>query len=184
MSGSVAPRDDLRALEGYHSPQLDVAVRLNTNESPFEPPAAFIDRWVAELRHAPLNRYPDRAARELRDALGEHLGQPAERLFCANGSNEVLQTLLLTYGGAGRTAAMWEPTYALHSHISRLTGTAVVQGERAADLSTDLVVHVGRVFDGLRDFIAQQTAVTLTHVVQLFFHGGLSDSQFCGESGI
>ncbi len=59
----VSPRDDLRALEGYHSPQLDVSVRLNTNESPFAPPAEFVDRWVEELRTAPLNRYPDRARR-------------------------------------------------------------------------------------------------------------------------
>jgi histidinol-phosphate aminotransferase len=133
----VAPRDDLRALEGYHSPQLDVAVRLNTNESPFAPPPEFVDRWVEELRAAPLNRYPDRAARDLREALGKHLGQPAERLFCANGSNEVLQTLLLTYGGPGRRAAMFEPTYALHSHIARITGTEVVVGERRADFSID-----------------------------------------------
>ena len=137
MNPLVSPRDDLRELEGYHSPQLDVAVRLNTNESPFEPPAAFIDRWVDELRHAPLNRYPDRAALELREALGKHLGQPAERLFCANGSNEVLQTLLLTYGGPGRRAAMFEPTYALHSHIARITGTEVIVGERRADFSVD-----------------------------------------------
>jgi histidinol-phosphate aminotransferase len=137
VSRSVAPRDDLRALEGYHSPQLDVAVRLNTNESPFAPPPEFVDRWVAELRDAPLNRYPDRAARDLRDALGKHLGQPTERLFCANGSNEVLQTLLLTYGGPGRRAAMFEPTYALHSHIARITGTEVVVGERRADFSVD-----------------------------------------------
>jgi histidinol-phosphate aminotransferase len=137
MTGPVAPRDDLRALEGYHSPQLDVAVRLNTNESPFAPPPAFVDRWVEELRRAPLHRYPDRAARELRDALGEHLGQPPARLFCANGSNEVLQTLLLTYGGPGRSAAMFEPTYALHSHIARITGTEVVVGERRADFSVD-----------------------------------------------
>ena len=114
-----------------------MAVRLNTNESPFEPPAEFVDRWVDELRHAPLNRYPDRAARELREALGGHLGQPPERLFCANGSNEVLQTLLLTYGGPGRRAAMFEPTYALHSHIARITGTEVIVGERRADFSVD-----------------------------------------------
>jgi histidinol-phosphate aminotransferase len=133
----VFPRDDLRALEGYHSPQLDVDVRLNTNESPFAPPPAFVDRWLDELRAAPLNRYPDRAAAELRAALGTHLGQPKERLFCANGSNEVLQTLLLTYGGPGRRAAMFEPTYALHSHIARVTGTEVVVGERRADFSVD-----------------------------------------------
>ena len=89
MIPRVAPRDDLRALEGYHSPQLDVAVRLNRNESPFPPPDAFVDRWLAELRTAPLNRYPDRDAQALRAALGSHIGQPAERLFCANGSNEV-----------------------------------------------------------------------------------------------
>jgi histidinol-phosphate aminotransferase len=133
----VAPRDDLRELQGYHSPQLDVAVRLNTNESPFAPPPEFVERWVDELRRAPLNRYPDRAARELREALGAHLGQPAARLFCANGSNEVLQTLLLTYGGPGRRAAMFEPTYALHSHIARITGTEVVIGERRADFTVD-----------------------------------------------
>lgn len=147
MSAPVAPRDDLRALEGYHSPQLDVAVRLNTNESPFAPPRAFVDRWVEELRTAPLHRYPDRAARELRDALGKHLDQPPERLFCANGSNEVLQTLLLTYGGPGRLAAVFEPTYALHSHIAHITGTTVVVGERRADFSIDPDAASGLVAD-------------------------------------
>jgi len=137
MTGLVPPRDDLRALEGYHSPQLDVSVRLNTNESPFPPPPEFVEAWTAALRDAPLHRYPDRAASALRAALGEQLGQPAERLFCANGSNEVLQTLLLTYGGAGRKALVFEPTYALHSHIARITATEVVVGERRADFSID-----------------------------------------------
>ena len=74
-------------------------------------------------------------------------------MFVANGSNEVLQTLLLAYGGAGRTAAVWEPTYALHSHISRLTGTQVAEGERAADFSTDLA-EVRRVFAEARPSVA------------------------------
>jgi histidinol-phosphate aminotransferase len=73
----------------------------------------------------------------LRDALGAFLGQPRERLLCANGSNEVLQTLLLTYGGSGRRALMFEPTYALHAQIARTTATEIVAGERAADYSID-----------------------------------------------
>ncbi|MFN8027893.1 MAG: histidinol-phosphate transaminase [Acidimicrobiia bacterium] len=137
MSARVPPRDDLRALEGYHSPQLDVSVRLNTNESPFPPPPEFVAAWTSALRDAPLHRYPDRAAADLRAALGAQLGQPAERIFCANGSNEVLQTLFLTYGGAGRTALVFEPTYALHSHIARITATEVVVGERRADFTID-----------------------------------------------
>jgi histidinol-phosphate aminotransferase len=127
------PRDDLRGLEGYHSPQLAVDVRLNTNESPYPPPSRFVDRYAAALTRVAYNRYPDRGAGELRARLGRFLGQPPERLLCANGSNEVLQTLLLTYGGPGRSAVIFEPTYALHGHIARLTGTTVVTGERAPD---------------------------------------------------
>jgi len=133
----IVPRDDLRALEGYHSPQLDVSVRLNTNESPFPPPSGFVDAWLEALATVPLNRYPDRSARALRSAIGESIGQPPVRLFCANGSNEVLQTLLLTYGGPGRRALVFEPTYALHSHICRLTGTEVVVGARRDDFGVD-----------------------------------------------
>ena len=131
------PRDDLQALDGYHSPQVDVDTRLNTNESPYAPPAAFVERWLDALRTVEWNRYPDRAATDLRTALGAFLGQPAGRLLCGNGSNEVLQTLLLTYGGAGRRALMFEPTYALHAQIARGTGTDVVAGERRIDYSID-----------------------------------------------
>jgi histidinol-phosphate aminotransferase len=134
----VQPRDDLRALDGYHSPQVDVAVRLNTNESPYEPPPEFVARYVAALGEVGWNRYPDRGARELRADLGAFLGQPPERLLCANGSNEVLQTLLLTYGGSGRRALMFEPTYALHGQIARTTATEIVTGERASDYSIDI----------------------------------------------
>ena len=138
MSDLILPRDDLRALEGYHSAQVDVPVRLNTNESPYPPPDEFLARWLDALAAVDYHRYPDRAAGALRARLGAFLGQPVERIFCANGSNEVLQTLLLTYGGPGRSAALFEPTYALHAHIARITGTEVVIGERHADFGIDV----------------------------------------------
>jgi histidinol-phosphate aminotransferase len=125
-------------MDGYHSPQVDVAVRLNTNESPDAPPLEWTQAIERALSDIEWNRYPDRSAIELRSAIGELHGVGPEQIFVANGSNEVLQTVLLTFGGPGRTAAVWEPTYALHSHISRITGTSVVEGERAADFSTDL----------------------------------------------
>ena len=97
----VTVRDDLRALEGYHSPQVDVACRLNTNESPVPPPAAWRDAFAAELSRVEWHRYPDRAATALRDGIAELHGVRADQVFAANGSNEVLQTLLLTYRRAG-----------------------------------------------------------------------------------
>lgn len=134
----VPVRDDLRALDGYHSPQVDVRVRLNTNESPVEPPAAWRDAFAAELSRVEWHRYPDRAATALRTAIGALHGVDADQVFAANGSNEVLQTLLLTYAGPGRTVATFEPTYQLHAHIARLTGATVVETDRAADFTLDL----------------------------------------------
>jgi histidinol-phosphate aminotransferase len=134
----IAPRDAIALMDGYHSPQIEVKVRLNTNESPEPPPETWRRAYAEAVDSIEWHRYPDRSATALRIAVARlHDVDPAQ-VFVANGSNEVLQTLLLTYGGHGRRAAVWEPTYALHSHIARLSGTEVVEGERAADLSTDL----------------------------------------------
>ncbi len=140
----IRPRDDVALMEGYHSPQVDVKVRLNTNEAPEPPPAAFTERLAHELRRIEWHRYPDRAATELRAAIADLHGVRPGQVFAANGSNEVLQTLCLTYGGHGRTAAVFEPTYALHTHIAELTGTSVATGERRDDFTLDMheVDHV------------------------------------------
>jgi histidinol-phosphate aminotransferase len=135
----VPPRDDLRALEGYHSAQVDVRVRLNTNESPMPPPAAWRDAYAAEVSRIEWHRYPDRAATELREAIAEQHHVRADQVFAANGSNEVLQALLLTYAGFGRSVLTFEPTYQMHAQIARVTGADVVEGERGADFTLDPV---------------------------------------------
>jgi histidinol-phosphate aminotransferase len=134
---SLPVREDLVDLEGYHSPQVAVDVRLNTNESPYPPPVAWREAFLEELSTVPFHRYPDREATALRAALGELHGVGAEQIFPANGSNEVLQALCLAYGGRGRSVAVFEPTYALHSHIARVTGADVAVGERRPDFTLD-----------------------------------------------
>ena len=143
------PRDSIALMEGYHSPQIDVDVRLNTNESPELPPRGFVEEVALAVSEIKWHRYPRRSATELRTAIGKLHGVGHGQVFAANGSNEVLQTLLLTYGGPGRSAAIFEPTYALHSHLSRITGTNVVEGERTADFFLDMD-EVERVIAGSR----------------------------------
>lgn len=137
MNAEARMREDLALSEGYHSPQLEVSVRLNANESPFPPPQGWVEALAEEVRFIQFNRYPDRRAWSLRAAIGEVHGVGPERIFCGNGSNEVLQCVLMAFGGAGRKAVVFEPTYALHSHIARLTGTEVVSGSRRADFLLD-----------------------------------------------
>jgi histidinol-phosphate aminotransferase len=140
----IAPRDEVASMEGYFSPQLDVSVRLNTNEAPEPPPPEFVAELLREINEVALNRYPDRVAVELRRAIGELHGVDIDRVYAANGSNEVIQSVLLAYGGPGRTAVVFEPTYALHSHIPRITGTKVLAGARDKDylVSADEVDRV------------------------------------------
>ncbi|MEU8518535.1 histidinol-phosphate transaminase [Streptomyces sp. NBC_01216] len=138
-------RDELRGKSPYGAPQLDVPVQLNTNENPYplpEPLVARIAERVAEAARG-LNRYPDRDAVELRTELARYLtrtgGHPVavENVWAANGSNEVLQQLLQTFGGPGRTALGFEPSYSMHALIARGTGTGWISGPRAADFTLD-----------------------------------------------
>ena len=134
-------RDELRGQSPYGAPQLDVPVQLNTNENPYplpEPLVARIAERVAEAaRH--LNRYPDRDAVALRDDLARYLrrtsGEPVDRaqVWAANGSNEILQQLLQAFGGAGRTALGFTPSYSMHPIISETLGTTWVDGLRDLD---------------------------------------------------
>ena len=119
------PRPGLRGVEPYQAPQLDVPVRLNTNECPYPLPPAFVENLAAYLRDAKLHRYPDREARELRRRLAERLGVDPEGLWVAGGSNEILQQVLLAHGGPGRRALLFEPTYAMYPRIAWVTHTEV-----------------------------------------------------------
>jgi histidinol-phosphate aminotransferase len=139
-------RDELRGKSPYGAPQLDVPVRLNTNENPYPLPEPLVRRIAERVAEAArdLNRYPDRDAVELRTRLAGYLTRTAgfpvghEQVWAANGSNEVLQQLLQTFGGPGRSALGFEPSYSMHALISRGTGTRWIPGPRNDDFTIDV----------------------------------------------
>lgn len=139
-------RESLRGQSPYGAPQLDVPYRLNTNENPHPPSQALIDDVAESVRvaAAELHRYPDRDAVALRSDLARYLsaqtGTPltAENLWAANGSNEILQQLLQAFGGPGRRALGFVPSYSMHPIISTGTDTTWIDGKRNADFSFDL----------------------------------------------
>jgi histidinol-phosphate aminotransferase len=130
-------RDDLRDLHPYGAPQLDVAVQLNTNENPYGPSEALQQAVANAVRDVAgsLNRYPDRDAVELRRDLAAYLGHglTEANTWAANGSNEVIQQLLQAFGGPGRTALGFEPSYSMHPLIAQVTCTGWISGSRDAD---------------------------------------------------
>ena len=132
------PRDDLRALEGYHSPQVDVSRAAQHQREPVPAAAASSStRWLAALRDAPLQPLSrSRRARELRDALGALLGQPAERLFCGNGMQRGAADAAAHLRRARPARARCSSRRTRCTRTSRaITGTEVVVGRAARPTS-------------------------------------------------
>ncbi len=136
-TAALPVRDDLKDLHPYGAPQLDVPVRLNTNENPY-PPSETLRKAVADAVAevaGTLNRYPDRDALDLRKDLADYLGHDltARQVWAANGSNEIIQQLLQAFGGPHRTALGFEPSYSMHPLIARVTCTQWLAGTRDPD---------------------------------------------------
>ncbi len=140
----------------YGAPQLDVPVQLNVNENPYGPSAACAADIAAAVADAAttLNRYPDREFTALREALAAYLSRDApqgiapEQVWAANGSNEVMLQLLQAFGGPGRRALSFAPTYSMYPEYARDSVTEWVVGHRETDFSLDL--------DHARDLVAEQ----------------------------
>ncbi len=138
-------REELRGIEPYGAPQLDVPVQLNVNENPYPPSQAVVADVAAAVAGAgrSLNRYPDRELTALREALAAYLdtdggrGTDPGQVWAANGSNEVMLHLLQAFGGPGRTALSFAPTYSMYPEYARDTATTWVAGRREDDFTLD-----------------------------------------------
>ncbi|MFT4085688.1 MAG: histidinol-phosphate transaminase [Gordonia sp. (in: high G+C Gram-positive bacteria)] len=146
-------RDGLRGKSPYGAPQLAVPVVLNTNENPHPPTQALVDdlaKAVAEAG-ADLHRYPDRDAVALRTDLAAYLTESTgtalapENVWAANGSNEILQQILQAFGGPGRTALGFTPSYSMHPIISDGTDTTWLDCKRSGDFGLDMDFALGEI---------------------------------------
>jgi histidinol-phosphate aminotransferase len=154
-------RQDLRGKSPYGAPQLAVPVRLNTNENPHPPSKALVEDVVASVGEVAvdLHRYPDRDAVALRTDLAAYLSVQTgvrlgvENLWAANGSNEILQQLLQAFGGPGRSAIGFVPSYSMHPIISDSTRTEWIQTARAADFSLDADAAVAAIVERRPDVV-------------------------------
>ena len=154
-------RDNLRGKTPYGAPQLDVAVRLNTNENPHPPSRALVDDVSNSVRAAAaeLHRYPDRDAVELRRDLAAYLaarcgiGVGHGNVWADKGSNDILQQLLQAFGGPGRTAIGFVPSYSMHPIIADGTQTEWIETARDADFGLDVDAAVAAIVERTPDIV-------------------------------
>lgn len=150
-------RDDLRGLTPYGAPQAPLPVALNVNENTHPVPQEVADDILDAVAHAlrDVNRYPDREFTDLRESFADYLGHglTREQIWAANGSNEVLQHVLQAFGGPGRTAMGFAPTYSMYPLLTRATGATWIAGERGHDFVVSAESAASQVADAAPDVI-------------------------------
>lgn len=157
-------RAALRGSTPYGAPQRTDVVQLNTNENPNPLPETVRDLMIDRIAEvaSTLNRYPDRDAVALREKLAHYINTESstqlrsENIWAANGSNEILQTLFLAFGGSGKTAIGFTPSYSVHPMIANITGTSWIVGSRDGEFKIDAMGAVA----GIRE--VKPTLVFLT----------------------
>jgi len=154
-------RENLRGKSPYGAPQLQVPVVLNTNENPHPPSQALIDDVAKAVTaaSAELHRYPDRDAVALRSDLADYLTAATgteltvDNIWAANGSNEILQQILQAFGGPGRSAMGFVPSYSMHPIIADGTQTEWLPAHRADDFSLDVEQAVAAITEHQPDVV-------------------------------
>lgn len=137
--GLPSPRPGLSALDPYRSsPTAGGRIFLHANESPYPLPAEVAREIAERAATLELNRYPDPEARSLTAALADYVGVDPERVLVGDGSNELLLQACLAYGGHGRTALIFEPSYVMHRRQAGMAGTEVEAALRGEGFAIDV----------------------------------------------
>lgn len=130
MPNLPQPRPSILSIEPYVGGESKVAgvnrtVKLSSNEGAFGPPPAAVEALAAAARE--MHRYPDGHATALREAIGQRFGLDPARIVCGNGSDEIIQHLILAYGGEGTELVMSQHGFVMYDISGRYAGCRVIK---------------------------------------------------------
>jgi histidinol-phosphate aminotransferase len=140
MSDSVDKwvRSEIRKLSAYHVPNASGFIKLDAMENPYHWPDSMVKEWLAMLRKIELNRYPDPAASELNTQIRSSMHVPASRqVLLGNGSDELIQMILMAVSGADRIVLSPEPGFVMYRMIATFLNMPYVGVPLKKDFSLD-----------------------------------------------
>ena len=131
-------RPQIRELSAYHVPDASGFIKLDAMENPYHWPEDKISEWLELLRTAELNRYPDPRARALKERLREVMAVPEDAaILLGNGSDEIIQIIVMAMGGEGRGVLSVEPGFVMYRMIADFCGMDYVGVPLREDFSLD-----------------------------------------------
>lgn len=125
--------------KAYHVPESAGLIKLDAMENPYSWPDELKQQWLQVLQQAELNRYPDAGTRELHSSLRELFQVPASAgMMFGNGSDELIQIVLMALAPAARTVLAPEPTFVMYRHLSEMLELQFIGVPLQQDFSLDL----------------------------------------------
>ena len=142
-------KPSVRGMGTYTLRPYTPRIKLNQNESPYDVPEAVKARIHARLADRPWNRYPPFVPARFIAAVSEATRWPADGILVANGSNELIQSILAVTVGPGVSVVVPEPTFALYRLKTEVNGGSVVSVPLTEDLrfDVDAIVRAARESD-------------------------------------
>jgi histidinol-phosphate aminotransferase len=128
----------VRELSPYTLKRAEARIKLNQNENPWDASLRIKEEALRRLEERRWSRYPDFVPERLHQRLAEHSGWVPDGIIAGNGSNELIQALLMVTVGEGKRVLISEPTFALYRQISTVLGAEVISAPLNSDLGFDL----------------------------------------------
>jgi histidinol-phosphate aminotransferase len=138
VSISNSIKDSVLALRPYSLAPHRAAVKLNQNENPWDAPAEIKQETLNRMKDRAWSRYPDFSPQRLHERLAEFSGWQPDGIIAGNGSNELIQALLMVTIGGGKRVLITEPTFSLYRQITTVLGGEVASVPLSRDLQFDM----------------------------------------------
>jgi len=132
-------RPEIKALSAYHVPDANDYIKLDAMENPYSLPEKLIKQWLSVLADAPLNRYPDPGAKQLRNKIRDYRAVPADcELMLGNGSDELIQIIAMSVALPGHKIMAPDPGFVMYKMISTFVGMDYIGVPLKEDFSLDM----------------------------------------------
>jgi len=115
-------KNQVRALRAYSLSPHRASIKINQNENPFDAPPAIKQETLRRLEKRKWSRYPDFIPVSLQERLADFSSWQRDGVIAGNGSNELIQALLMVTIGEGKRVLISEPTFALYRQVTTVLG--------------------------------------------------------------
>lgn len=132
-------RPNVLAQPAYSVADARGMIKLDAMENPYPWPGMLQQQWLNSLGNLELNRYPDPSAQDLVQLLRETHGIPGDAgCILGNGSDELIQMLIMAVGGSSRPIVAPLPSFVMYEVLARTLGAEFIGVPLQDDFALDM----------------------------------------------